>query len=190
MTQSNLLSEVPSGNYFKFSDGREAKSLEELYTILSTSAPTVFSEHVNDTKNDFADWIRNCVLHVALADKLAPVKNSEEYFRILSGEITNLKMTPADNGLDSIDAELNSVLDEEILAAMNDSDVPVPTAQPTTSPPTVRPIASEPVISQPVMSTIAPVSPAAPLVEESFEFEEVFKTLLDELSKEVFTWEV
>ena len=176
MAQSNLLSEVPSGNYFKFSDGREAKSLEELYNIISTSPPEVFSEHVNGSKNDFADWIRNCVLHVALADKLAPVRTAEEYFRIFSGELMNLKMgspltVPADDGLGSIDAELNSVLDEEILAAMNDGpeDVPVPTAQPTSPPPMAKSI---------------PLNH-----EESFEYEEVFKPLVEELRNEVFNWE-
>jgi len=187
MTQSNLLSEVPSGNYFKFSDGREAKTLEELYIIISTSPPNVFSEHVNGSKNDFADWIRHCVLHVALADKLAPVRNSEEYFRILSGEIMNLKIgvpatVPSDNGLDSIDAELNSVLDEEILAAMNDeapTDVSVPAAQPTTSPPMAQ---------QPASIALASTSAQAQK-EESYEFEEVFKPLLDELKNDVFTWE-
>lgn len=183
MVSSNLLSEVPSGNYFAFPDGRLAKNLEELFMIISTSDAAVFLEHVNDSKNDFANWIRSCVLHVALADRLDTVKNRDEYLRIMGGEIQNLKTgKPAtvDDGLDSIDAELNSVLDEEILAAMNDespSGVPVPTDKPLTSPPIVA-------------AKIEAIIPAPKKhQEESYEYEEVFKPLVDEITNKMFTWE-
>jgi hypothetical protein len=198
---SNLLSEVPSENYFGFSDGRIAKSLEDLFNILSTSDPAFFSEHVGDSKDDFSSWIRTCVLHIALADKLSATKNRDEYLRILGGEIQNLKMgspptVPADDGLGSIDAELNSVLDEEILAAMND-DAPadtgansvaqaVQTSAAQVQTPVVSQIATQPAMAQ----TVIPATSAQEtVVEESYEYEEVFKPLIDSLAQEIFTWE-
>jgi len=241
---SNLLSEVPSQNYFGFKDGRVAKTLEDLYSILSSSDITVFSEHVNDSKNDFADWIRNSVLHTALADKLAPIKNRDEYLNIFQSEIVNLKQnqlaavstsvvdpvaavssSAADTGLDSIDAELNSVLDDEILSAMNDS-TPATSASVVASSPVVVPVTSTPVVVSnpvpvvvsnpvpvvaPVTSTpvvvsnpvpvvasspvVAPTSTASNLhsganldikTEEIYEFEEVFKSVLEDIQKDIF----
>jgi hypothetical protein len=161
-----FLSKVPPQNNFGFSNGKVAEDIQGLYDIIKGSDDNNFYEHVNDTKNDFANWIRSCVLHIELADKLYNIKKKEDFLQALGQEIETIK---------------------------NYSIAPVvPTASVNLAPPISSPIIqSVPAASAVPASSPAPsnqtTNPVAILVEEIFEFEEIFKSLIDELEKEIFS---
>jgi acetate kinase len=49
---------INPGHYFVLCDGRIIKDLKELIEILKTIEQKTFEYHVNDSKNDFASWIK------------------------------------------------------------------------------------------------------------------------------------
>jgi hypothetical protein len=163
-SKMKFLDNVPAQNAFGFSNGRTANNLEELYNILKDSDDKIFSEHVNNEKNDFANWIKYCIFHTSLADKLAMIKSRDEFLKILGGEISAIK-NPA--------APLN---------ASDSQNTPIAS-------PVVVPVATPIVVNQspvvvPVASAVTPV-----VVEESFGFEDVFSALIEDLAQEIFTWD-
>jgi hypothetical protein len=70
--------EIKPENYFWLKDGRTIKNLEELSKILENIPQDVFSHHVNDSKNDFANWIRDIFRDKKLAGKLSKKKSAKE----------------------------------------------------------------------------------------------------------------
>ena len=46
---------------FYLHDGRVIRRLSELIKILDDIDDNIFSEHVNDWKNDFYAWIKDCI---------------------------------------------------------------------------------------------------------------------------------
>ena len=49
------------GEEFHFRDGSKATSAEELLDAVKGLAPSEVSEHLNENKNDFYEWLKNCV---------------------------------------------------------------------------------------------------------------------------------
>ena len=60
--------------YFFLHEGGELKSLEELYIELQTMEPRVFEHHVNEERNDFANWIRDVMDDRYLAHNSRPLR--------------------------------------------------------------------------------------------------------------------
>lgn len=57
-------------NNFYLADGRIFSSLTELLRILEDISDETFYKHVSDWKNDFYEWIKNCINpEIALAVK-------------------------------------------------------------------------------------------------------------------------
>jgi len=80
---------APPEQGFKFNDGRFIHTLQEFEEELKTMNDEEFSMHVNDQKNDFADWIEHAVGIKEVAQRLRPVKSksqaSEIYERFFEG---------------------------------------------------------------------------------------------------------
>jgi hypothetical protein len=85
------LSDVPPDNNFRMKTGEEIKNLYELLKTLKNTSQENFSHHVNDEKNDFAQWIRHSVGDSELADKLMTVKDLETTKNIIEDRISFLK---------------------------------------------------------------------------------------------------
>ncbi|MBM3200131.1 hypothetical protein FJZ53_04270 [Candidatus Woesearchaeota archaeon] len=67
------VTDATPSEYFYVKDGPVVKNLVELAKALKEMKPTVFEYHNNRNKNDFSEWVRNCIKDVVLADKMARI---------------------------------------------------------------------------------------------------------------------
>ena len=65
---------VKAEHKFWVSDGRELNNLLELAHTIRHMKDETFSNHVNDNKNDFANWIKDCMVEEQLANDLSKYK--------------------------------------------------------------------------------------------------------------------
>ncbi len=63
--------------WFYFASGGKAASIQELKLALNSMDPGTFSYHVNNQKNDFADWIEGVFNNHKLAEHLREVSEKE-----------------------------------------------------------------------------------------------------------------
>ena len=85
-----FLREVEEGKEFFCKDGRVIKSLEELAKVIKELHPEVFMHHVNEEKNDFANWIRDVIGDHVLANRVKRVKKQSIMGKIISARIAEL----------------------------------------------------------------------------------------------------
>ncbi|MBU0757868.1 MAG: hypothetical protein KKF44_07380 [Nanoarchaeota archaeon] len=67
---SKKLTEAKPEHYFILTSGVAIKNLKELVGSLETMNEGVFRHHVNDERNDFANWVRDILNEPDLADEL------------------------------------------------------------------------------------------------------------------------
>jgi hypothetical protein len=70
--------EVSPDKCFVLCDGRKLKSAKELADTLQTMSDDIFKYHVNDTKNDFANWINDVFGEPDIAKKIRTMRNKME----------------------------------------------------------------------------------------------------------------
>jgi hypothetical protein len=70
-------------NYFYVANGSVLKDLNETLSEIKSMSPETFSHHVNQDKNDFANWIKDVLNDSALAKKISSVKDQSEMASIL-----------------------------------------------------------------------------------------------------------
>jgi len=79
-----LLSKIaPNDKTFKLEDGEEIISLQQLLDNIDNMPNDVFINHVNENKNDFANWTRNVFEYNDLADKLQSAKTKTQMKEVL-----------------------------------------------------------------------------------------------------------
>jgi len=64
-------------HYFYLTDGKILQNMEQLSTSLKDMNETVFKYHVNEDKNDFANWVRDVFGKQELAQKMQQTKNKD-----------------------------------------------------------------------------------------------------------------
>ncbi len=64
-------------------DGTVLSNVLELRDTLSKIAEEIFQHHVNDEKNDFADWVQHVLQDVDLAKALRKAKKTEDAYAIV-----------------------------------------------------------------------------------------------------------
>ena len=69
--------------YFNVCDGGTLKNVKELKKALKTMSEDVFYFHVNESKNDFANWIKDIFKMEELAQELYKARTMEETKNIL-----------------------------------------------------------------------------------------------------------
>jgi|APSaa5957512622_1039677.scaffolds.fasta_scaffold00262_37 hypothetical protein len=74
---------------FYFSDGESAGDLKELFDKLKVIDDECFGDHVNEGKNDFANWISGALNDKILANKVGPVKDKEKIISIIGKKVNN-----------------------------------------------------------------------------------------------------
>ena len=52
---------APKGQEFYFSDGTVVNSIGNLVKHIKEISPEQYGNHVNDSKNDFYNWIHDCI---------------------------------------------------------------------------------------------------------------------------------
>jgi len=82
-SKSRLERKAPPGQEFVLSDGRKLSSLLDLRLALRTMPDTVFSQHVNPHKNDFAAWARGTFGDAEVAANLGQSHNKEQMMLLL-----------------------------------------------------------------------------------------------------------
>jgi len=86
-----FLSDVPENHRFYASTGEYFSNLEELQNGLKKLKKSDFCFHVNSEKNDFANWVYDCIGDLELAEKIRMSKSKSELSRKLRDRIEKLK---------------------------------------------------------------------------------------------------
>jgi len=76
--------EVPYEKRFHFGDGTAVKDLAELKGKVETISYDEFYGHVNDEKNDFANWVEHVIGDSGLAERLRKVTSIVETVELLN----------------------------------------------------------------------------------------------------------
>ena len=82
--------ELKPDHFFMMVDGSTLKSLKDLLDAFETMSDDVFYYHVNEERNDFANWIRDCIGEVELAENLAKELNKDKAHIIVLKYFLNL----------------------------------------------------------------------------------------------------
>ena len=69
---------IPPDKYFVLRSGTTIKDIESLALMLDSMDDSEFSFHVNDSKNDFANWIGDVFGRKDIADAIRPIKDKKE----------------------------------------------------------------------------------------------------------------
>jgi hypothetical protein len=69
---------IPPDKYFVLRSGTTIKDIESLALMLDSMDDSEFSFHVNDSKNDFANWIDDVFGRKDIADAIRPIKDKKE----------------------------------------------------------------------------------------------------------------
>lgn len=85
-----ILSHVSTHSSFQLHQGRELRSLRDLYDALGSMSPDIFQHHVSPIKNDFANWIQDILGDDRLAKKIMPVKDKEKVRSLIEERIQEL----------------------------------------------------------------------------------------------------
>lgn len=70
--------DISPEKYFILKDGTPIKSIKELAMMMDSMSDESFSFHVNEEKNDFANWIKDVFGKKDLADSLLGLKCRKE----------------------------------------------------------------------------------------------------------------
>ncbi len=105
--QAFILTDVKPEEVFKLVDGRELHNLQELLEALKDMPSGVFSHHVNEQRNDFANWVKYSVGDSILADRIMDVKQQDVMYRLIHQRIEELK--PAEKEVEVEDQKLAEV---------------------------------------------------------------------------------
>ncbi len=76
---------------FYFSNGESAESLEEFLEKLRVIDNECFLYHVNDERNDFTSWIRECVGDNILSNRVDKLKDKNKIINTIDKRVN----TPA-----------------------------------------------------------------------------------------------
>ena len=73
--QKQVVKDVPAENYFYMCNGKVLRNLKELRDELNSMDEGSFRYHVNEQKNDFANWINDIMKDEELANEMKSCKD-------------------------------------------------------------------------------------------------------------------
>ena len=85
------LERLPDDKAFWFCDGTVAYSLEEITEAIDRISDDQFRYHVNDEKNDIANWINHVINDPLLTAKLAPNLSKDQFSEMIKERIHLIK---------------------------------------------------------------------------------------------------
>lgn len=93
---------APEGKEFIFKDGSKAQTLKELSISVKLMSDYEFSSFVNDSKNDFANWIEFVLFDAQLASRLRMQKTRDETIKIIDSKISEINsLSERQNNIDN-----------------------------------------------------------------------------------------
>ena len=66
---------APEGQMFLLKNGRSLDGLHRLKAELPKMHDDIFNHHVNEERNDFANWVQNSIQEIELAGRMRKAKN-------------------------------------------------------------------------------------------------------------------
>jgi hypothetical protein len=72
--------EIKPEHYFVLADGKKLKNLQELYENVKYFDKSIFSVHVNESKNDFSTWVKDIMGLNELSSAMKEAKTREEIY--------------------------------------------------------------------------------------------------------------
>jgi hypothetical protein len=87
-----LLGNVPDEKCFWSCDGQLLKNMAELETSFKDMSPGTFYYHVNESKNDFGNWVRDVIGDEKLAKALQKSETQAQAAQCVSERISELKL--------------------------------------------------------------------------------------------------
>ena len=89
--EPKIFADVRQEFCFNLADGRQLKNLMELSTALEDMDEATFRHHVNEARNDFANWVKDTMNEAELADKfIAKYTKAEHQIELLKHLIKRL----------------------------------------------------------------------------------------------------
>jgi len=85
-----FLKEVENGKEFLCKDGKIIRSLDELAKIIKDLSAEIFLHHVNNNKNDFAEWVEHVIGDFVLANRIRRVKSKFVMSELIEKRILEL----------------------------------------------------------------------------------------------------
>ena len=79
----SLFIDIAPDKYFVLCDGKTIKDYQELALLLETVNDDVFFYHVNNERNDFANWVNDVFGEEKLANEIRKSKNKTEIIAII-----------------------------------------------------------------------------------------------------------
>jgi len=92
--QTGILDNIEPTKYFFLKNGRVLKNIYELTNSLTSMDDETFKHHVNNEKNDFAEWIRHVFNDEDLANQISRLKTKEAISKKINKKLS--KITKAD----------------------------------------------------------------------------------------------
>lgn len=86
-----FLSDVNPENYFYVCNGSVLKNLRDLRILLENVDDGVFNYHVNESKNDFLNWIKDVIQDDMLSKNLEKCKTKNETLACVKKRINSFK---------------------------------------------------------------------------------------------------
>ncbi|MDP7115676.1 MAG: DUF5752 family protein [Candidatus Woesearchaeota archaeon] len=86
-----ILSNSPPHFSFWVNNGPIIKNLNELYRELKSMNEDTFRHHVNKEKNDFSNWVKDCLGDTGLAGELRKTKNQRITISKVRSRLQKLK---------------------------------------------------------------------------------------------------
>lgn len=88
----NLLNEVPAGKEFYCKDGKVFRKMEEMARQIRKLDKDTYGHHVNEQKNDFANWTEHVIGDAVLASKIRRAQNQTTMARIINSRVAELSL--------------------------------------------------------------------------------------------------
>lgn len=85
--QPEKLVDVPEEKRFYCHDGRLLNNMEELVSALNVMSDDTFHYHVNESKNDFSNWIADVIGDDKLAADLRKVTSRDETAKVVAARV-------------------------------------------------------------------------------------------------------
>ena len=96
-----ILGDARPEHQFYLKNGAVVKNLYELHSILGAIDHKTFKHHVNETKNDFANWVLHVHKDPELAEKIKKAKSKEELQKHVKHRINHLHKIKAKHYCDA-----------------------------------------------------------------------------------------
>lgn len=87
---TKYLAKVPEERVFWVSDGGVLRDMKEMAEALANMSEETFAIHVNESKNDFYNWVRDIIKDETLMKELAKPLTRTQAAKVVAGRVAFL----------------------------------------------------------------------------------------------------